>query len=109
MDSIVRAERRRQDRRDPGGTRVKVASSDTAGAVGVDPSENQMIKFATSSYSFHRFGRGPEGHARPSFQSMIETCARLGFDGIELLGVHFESTEREQLAALRQHAFRHGI
>jgi sugar phosphate isomerase/epimerase len=67
------------------------------------------MKFAVSSYSFHRFGRGPEGDARPSFQAMIEACARWGFDGIELLGVHFESTDTEHLAALRQHAFQHGI
>jgi len=67
------------------------------------------MKLATSSYSFHRFGRGPEGDARPGFPAMIETCARLGLDGIELLGLHFESTEKEHLNALKQHAFRHGI
>src|SRR5438876_2999086 len=67
------------------------------------------MKLAISSYSFHRFSRGPEGNARPSFPEMIETCARLGVDGIELLGLHFDSTEREDLAALKQLAFRHGI
>jgi L-ribulose-5-phosphate 3-epimerase len=67
------------------------------------------MKLAVSSYSFHRFGRGPEGDARPSFEAMIEACARWGIDGIELLGVHFEDTEPETLNALKQHAFRHGI
>ena len=57
------------------------------------------MKLAISSYSFHRFGRGPEGNARPSFPEMIEACARWGVDGIELLGLHFASTEREELAA----------
>ena len=59
------------------------------------------MKLATSSYSFHRFGRGPEGDARPGFPAMIETCARLGLDGIELLGLHFESTEWKHLNALK--------
>jgi L-ribulose-5-phosphate 3-epimerase len=68
-----------------------------------------MMQLSISSYSFHRFGRGPEGGARPSFPEMIEACARLGVDGIELLGLHFESTEREELAALKQCAFRNGI
>lgn len=67
------------------------------------------MKLAVSSYSFHRFGRGPEGDTRPSFESMIEACARWGIDGLELLGVHFENTEPETLAALKQHAFRHGV
>ena len=34
------------------------------------------MQLAISSYSFHRFGRGPEGNARPSFPAMIEACAR---------------------------------
>jgi L-ribulose-5-phosphate 3-epimerase len=67
------------------------------------------MKLAISSYSFHRFGRGPEGSARPSFAAMIEACARWGVDGIELLGLHFESTAREELHALKQLALRHGV
>jgi L-ribulose-5-phosphate 3-epimerase len=67
------------------------------------------MKLAISSYSFHRFGRGPEGQERPSFPAMIEACARWGVDGIELLGLHFESTTREDLSALKQLAFRHGV
>jgi sugar phosphate isomerase/epimerase len=68
-----------------------------------------MMQLAISSYSFHRFGRGPEGNVRPSFPEMIQVCARFGLDGIELLGLHFENTEREELAALKQCAFRNGI
>lgn len=67
------------------------------------------MKLAVSSYSFHRFGRGPEGDARPSFAAMIDACARWRIDGIELLGVHFDSTEPETLAALKQHAFARGV
>jgi sugar phosphate isomerase/epimerase len=67
------------------------------------------VKLSVSSYSFHRFGRGPEGDARPSFEAMIEACARWGIDGLELLGVHFEDTSPAALAALKQHAFRHGV
>lgn len=67
------------------------------------------MKLAISSYSFHRFGSGPEGKTRPSFASMIETCASLGIDGIELLGVHFDSTERSDLHALKQLAFQNGV
>jgi sugar phosphate isomerase/epimerase len=67
------------------------------------------MKLAISSYSFHRFGRGPEGKERPSFPAMIEACARWGVDGIELLGLHFQSTAREDLAALKQLALRHGV
>lgn len=67
------------------------------------------MKLAVSSYSFHRFGRGPEGDARPSFAAMIDACARWGIDGIELLGVHFDDTEPATLAALKQYAFARGI
>jgi sugar phosphate isomerase/epimerase len=67
------------------------------------------MKLAVSSYSFHRFGKGPEGDVRPSFGAMIEACARWGIDGLELLGVHFENTEPQTLHALKQHAFRHGV
>src|SRR4051812_7372957 len=67
------------------------------------------MKTAISSYSFHRFGQGPEGDARPTFSEMIEACVRLGIDGLELLGVHFESAEPGALHSLRQLAFRRGI
>lgn len=67
------------------------------------------MKLAISSYSFHRFGSGPEGKDKPSFAAMIETCANLGIDGIELLGVHFDHTEPGDLYALKQLAFRRGV
>jgi L-ribulose-5-phosphate 3-epimerase len=67
------------------------------------------MKLAVSSYSFHRFGNGPEEDRKPEFRALIERCAAWGLDGLELLGVHFESTEPAELHALKQHAFRHGV
>lgn len=67
------------------------------------------MKLAISSYSFSRFGAGPEGTTRPSFEAMIERCSELGIEGIELLGVHFDSTRPDRLAALKQCALRHGV
>jgi sugar phosphate isomerase/epimerase len=67
------------------------------------------FKLAVSSYSFHRFGEGPEGQAKPSFAEMIEQCVELGLDGLELLGVHFESTAPADLYALKSLAARSGI
>lgn len=67
------------------------------------------FKLAISSYSFNRFGEGPEGKEKPSFAAMIERCAALGLDGIELLGVHFDSTAPDDLNALKQYAGQHGI
>lgn len=67
------------------------------------------MKFSVSSYSFHRFGQGPEGNQKPSFYEMIERCAEWSFDGLELLGVHFENTDREELCKLKQFAFEHGV
>jgi L-ribulose-5-phosphate 3-epimerase len=67
------------------------------------------MKLAVSSYSFHRFGKGPEEDRKPDFAALIERCAGWGLDGIELLGVHFEKTEPEALHALKQQALRHGV
>jgi len=67
------------------------------------------IKLATSSYSFHRFGEGPEGNDKPSLREMVERCAELGLDGLELLGVHVESTAPEDLCALRGFAAQKGV
>src|SRR5579884_130585 len=69
---------------------------------GLHTSGGQGMKLAVSSYSFSRFGAGPEGKAKPSFNTMIERCADLGIEGIELLGVHFESTQPEDLNALKR-------
>jgi sugar phosphate isomerase/epimerase len=68
-----------------------------------------LVKLAISSYSFNRFGAGPEGTDKPGFASMIETCAKLGIDGIELLGVHFDSTDHAELYALKREALRQGV
>src|SRR5262249_51587381 len=67
------------------------------------------MKLAVSSYSFHRFGRGPEPDAKPDFSALVDRCADWGLDGLEVLGLHFASTEPGELHALRQHAFRRGI
>ncbi len=67
------------------------------------------IKLATSSYSFHRFGEGPEGNDRPTLHEMVERCADLGLDGLELLGYHMDDTSPETLNALRGFAAQKGI
>src|SRR5690242_15454176 len=67
------------------------------------------MKLAVSSYSFHRFGQGSEEDRKPDFAALIERCAGWGLDGIELLGVHFETTEPAELGALKQQALRHGV
>ncbi len=67
------------------------------------------MKLAISSYSFHRFGWGPEGEQKPSLIEMIERCAELGVDGIELLGQHIDSTTPADLHALKSAAGRNGI
>jgi sugar phosphate isomerase/epimerase len=67
------------------------------------------MKLAVSSYSFHRFGRGPEADTKPDFHALIDRCAAWGLDGLEVLGLHFTSAEPPVLHALRQHAFRRGI
>jgi L-ribulose-5-phosphate 3-epimerase len=67
------------------------------------------VKLAISSYSFNRFGAGPEADAMPTFRQMLERCNELGIDGIELLGVHFPSTDREALNQLKQDAARLGV
>jgi hypothetical protein len=67
------------------------------------------LQLAVSSYSFNRFGEGPESKDRPSFAAMIDRCAELDLDGIELLGVQFDSTAPEELRALKQRAARNGV
>jgi L-ribulose-5-phosphate 3-epimerase len=67
------------------------------------------VQLAVSSYSFRRFSYGPEAAQPPDFPEMIERCARLGVPGIELLGVQFPDTAPATLAALKQHALRHGV
>jgi sugar phosphate isomerase/epimerase len=70
------------------------------------------VKLAISSYSFHRFGGGPEGDDAPTIEAMIDACADYGVSGLEVLHEHFvrnEATGRERLHELRQHAAIRGI
>jgi L-ribulose-5-phosphate 3-epimerase len=70
------------------------------------------VKIAVSSYSFHRFGGGPEGDEAPTLHQMIDRCAELGVDGIELLWEHLERNDclaDEALHELHQYAAMRGI
>jgi sugar phosphate isomerase/epimerase len=67
------------------------------------------IKLATSTYSFHRLGMGPEGGEPPPLERMIERCADLGLDGIEILGRHIGGTAPSDLHAIKSLAARHGV
>jgi sugar phosphate isomerase/epimerase len=70
------------------------------------------IKIAISSYSFHRFGAGPEGNDAPTIEQMIDRCADLDVDGIELLWEHLtlhDLTSSRSLHELHQHAALRGI
>jgi sugar phosphate isomerase/epimerase len=67
------------------------------------------VKLAVSSYSFNRFGSGPEGADVPTFTTMMRRCTDLGIDGIELLGVQFASTDRAELNSLKRNALRQGV
>lgn len=68
------------------------------------------LSLAVSTYSFHRFGSGPEGDALPSMEEMIDRTADLGIDGLEIIGNHLtqmDRTSRADIAGLRQYmAFR---
>jgi L-ribulose-5-phosphate 3-epimerase len=70
------------------------------------------IKIAISSYSFHRFGGGPEGSDVPTIESLIDRCVEYGADGIELLWEHLvqnNATAPAALAKLHQYAAMRGI
>lgn len=70
------------------------------------------IKIAISSYSFHRFGGGPEGKEAPSVESMVDLCAEYGVDGIEFLIDHLRLSGKSTPAALhglRQYMALRGI
>ncbi|MGH2371748.1 MAG: sugar phosphate isomerase/epimerase family protein, partial [Chloroflexota bacterium] len=68
------------------------------------------MKLAISSYSFHRLGSGPEtGQPKPDLGDVIDRAAALGCDGVELLGVHFPSTERDNLNGLKRRALQAGV
>lgn len=70
------------------------------------------VKLAISSYSFHRFGTGPEGDNPPTIEEMIDACADYGVSGLEVLMQHFERNDAmslERLRELRQYAALRGI
>ena len=70
------------------------------------------IKIAISSYSFHRFGGGPEGSQTPSVEAMVDRCAEYGVDGIEFLIEHLRmsgNTTPRALHKLRQYMALRGI
>ena len=68
------------------------------------------MELGISSYSFHRLGKGPEGHgAIPPVEVMIDRTAALGLTGFEVLGVHMPSTERDYLNGLKRHALHAGV
>jgi sugar phosphate isomerase/epimerase len=65
-----------------------------------------------STYSFHRFGAGPEGADLPSLESMIDRAAELGTQGLEIIGNHLEDLGQdtpEGLHRLKQYLAAHGI
>jgi len=70
------------------------------------------IKLAISSYSFHRFGGGPEGKETPKIEWMIDQCVEYGVSGIEILTEHLSRNDKlspESLHELRQYAAIRGI
>ena len=72
----------------------------------------KRLQLAVSTYSFHRFGSGPEGDALPALEAMIDRCAELGIDGIEIIGNHLTAlgkTAPEEIRALKQYAARRGV
>lgn len=70
------------------------------------------VKLGISSYSFHRFGNGPEGDNAPTIEEMIDACAGYGVSGLEVLFEHLQrnnATTSDRLHELRQYAALRGI
>ncbi len=70
------------------------------------------VKLAISSYSFHRFGNGPEGDNAPTIEQMIDACADYGVSGLEVLSEHLKRNNAislKRLRELRQYAALRGI
>ena len=70
------------------------------------------VKLAISSYSFHRFGGGPEGDDALTIEQMIDACADHGVSGLEVMDRHLRlnnATSIERLYQLRQYAALRGI
>jgi sugar phosphate isomerase/epimerase len=78
----------------------------------VDTIVGNHLSLAVSTYSFHRFGGGPEGDHLPSMEEMIDRCADLGINGLEIIGNHLDVMERtspKDIAELRQYMATRGI
>lgn len=69
------------------------------------------MQLAVSSYSFSRFGAGPEPNEKPDFFRLLDYCAAEGIAGLEILGVHFAEPhpDAQLLEALRAHAEQVGV
>lgn len=65
-----------------------------------------------STYSFSRFGAGPEGRDVPSIEAMIDRSAELGIQGLEIIGNHLETLGQDSpqsLYKLRQYLASRGM
>ncbi len=60
------------------------------------------VKIAVSSYSFNRFGAGPEGDQAPSLVEMVDACVDAGIDGLEILAGHLERDGMTTPAAMNE-------
>lgn len=70
------------------------------------------VSLAVSTYSFHRFGSGPEGDDLPTMEEMIDRCAQYGISGLEIIGNHLDEMDRtspEGISALRQYLAIRGV
>ena len=66
-----------------------------------------MVNFAISTYSFRRHA-GPKTEPL-SLTAMIERCASLGMQGIEILGREIDGMGTEDLNAIKRCAATNGI
>ena len=57
---------------------------------------------AISTYSYHRFGGGPEGADLPSMETMIERTATYGIQGLEIIGNHLDKLDQAGTRSLHR-------
>ncbi|MCA9834456.1 MAG: sugar phosphate isomerase/epimerase [Thermomicrobiales bacterium] len=57
---------------------------------------------AISTYSYHRFGSGPEGADLPTMETMIKRTAAYGIQGLEIIGNHLDQLGQADTASLHQ-------
>lgn len=73
---------------------------------------SNRLSLSVSTYSFHRFGEGPEGDHLPSMEEMIDRCAGMGINGLEIIGNHLDELGRtapEDVRELKQYAATRGV